>query len=230
MAIHAPQRTVELAGVRSHAASMFRFNAIFTAVIFTALAWPALAQISSPPPATAPTPLVTAEPLALTLEREKFEYQKQLETEKLAVERLKAWATGGSILLPLALGILTLAWQTRTANKLKDREAKDMFELKAAEILFEGDNTRATKNRAKALTVLFPERFPKDFGDAFEPSQFGGPRFEAKLEVFKAACTKVSTPEEVYRVWHALFPGDNWIKPLVSGLAEKHNDDTQKTT
>lgn len=165
------------------------------------------------------SPTIATEAVALTLEREKFEYQKQLETQRLEIEHLKAWLTGGSILLPLLLGVLTLAWQTRSANKLKDRDAKDMFELKAAEILFEGDNTRATKNRAKALTVLFPGRFPEDFGDAFEPTQFGGPRYEAKLEVFKAACSKVQTPDNVYDVWHSLFPGDNWIKPLVQKVA-----------
>lgn len=149
------------------------------------------------------------------LEREKFEYQKALEEKKLEVEQLKAWLTGGSILIPLLLGILTLGWQSRTAAKLKDRDAKDAFELKAAEIVFTGDSTRATKNKAKALTLLFPDRFPANFGDAFEPTQFGGPRFEAKLEVFKAACSKVESPSEVYQVWHQLFPGDNWIKPLL---------------
>jgi hypothetical protein len=149
------------------------------------------------------------------LEREKFEYQKVLEDKKLEVERLKALLTGGSILIPLLLGIFTLAWQSRTATKLKDRDAKDTFELKAAEIVFTSDNAHGTKNKAKALTVLFPDRFPANFGDAFEPTQFGGPRFEAKLEVFKAACSKVESPSEVYQVWHQLFPGDKWIEQLL---------------
>lgn len=164
------------------------------------------------------------------LEREKFEYQKALEEKKLEVEQLKAWLTGGSILIPLLLGILTLSWQSRTAAKLKDRDAKDAFELKAAEIVFTGDNTRATKNKAKALTVLFPDRFPANFGDAFEPTQFGGPRFDAKLEVFKAACSKVESPSEVYQIWHQLFPGDNWIKPLLpnSPLNTDAGDETAR--
>ncbi|MDP3655281.1 MAG: hypothetical protein Q8R67_26775 [Rhodoferax sp.] len=156
-----------------------------------------------------------AVPETANLEREKFEYQKSLEDKKLEIERLKAWLTGGSILIPLLLGVLTLAWQSHTAAKLKDRDAKDAFELKAAEIVFTGDNTRATKNKAKALTVLFPDRFPENFGDAFEPTQFGGPRFEAKLEVFKAACLKVESPSEVYQIWHQLFPGDKWIAQLL---------------
>jgi hypothetical protein len=173
------------------------------------LAWPGTIA-----PAPAASSSATSE--LLILEREKFEYQRTLEGEKLAVERLKAWLTGGSILIPLLLGILTLAWQARTAAQLKDKDARDAFELKAAEIIFAGDNTRATKNKARALTVLFPGRFPPNFGDAFEPTQFGGPRFDAKLEVFKAACRKVESPEEVYKIWRDLFPGDNWVKVLLN--------------
>ncbi len=153
---------------------------------------------------------------ALKLEREKFEYQKILEDKKLEVEQLKAWLNGGSIVIPLLLGAITLAWQSRTAAKLKEREARDAFELKAAEIVFTGDSARATKNKARALTVLFPKRLPSNFGDAFEPEKFSGPRWEAQLEVFKAACSKVQSSEEVYKIWYQLFPGDIWIKSLLS--------------
>lgn len=202
--------------------TLLKLIIIFVATFLTTQVCAAVAQ-STPHASTQapPTPPLSSDTTALKLEREKFEYQQQLESQKLEVERLKAWLTGGSILLPLALGVFTLVWQTRTANKHKDRDAKDMFELKATEILFEGDSTTATKNRAKALTVLFPGRFPENFGEAFEPTQFGGPRYEAKLEVFKAACSKVQTPEEVYRIWHSIYPGDQWIKHLVPELAGK---------
>ena len=150
------------------------------------------------------------------LEREKFKFQIQLEQEKLSVERLKGWLTGGSILIPLLLGIITLAWQTRTTAQLRERESRDAFDLKAAEIVLASDSTHATKNKSRALSLLFPERFPTTFGDAFEPKKMGGPRFEAKLEVFKAACEKVTTTEEVCGIWLKLFPGDEWVRPLVS--------------
>ncbi|GGA37377.1 hypothetical protein [Dyella nitratireducens] len=163
-------------------------------------------------------------------ERDKFEYEKSFKERELQVERMKAWLTGLSILVPLGLGMLTLAWQTSSANRLKDREAKDAFEMKAAEIVFTGNSTIATKNRARALTVLFPNRFPESFGEAFEPRKFtaGGPKYEAKVEVFRAACAKANTPREVYQVWYALFPGDEWIQQLVkdsgSELAEDYED------
>lgn len=166
---------------------------------------------------------------AMKLEREKFEFQIQLEAQKLEVERLKSWLTGGSIVLPLLLGIFTLAWQTRSANRLKDRDAREMFELKATEIVFRNDSPGGTKNRARALASLFPGKFPESFGDSFEPSKFGGPSIESKVEVFKAACTKVQTPEDVYSIWYALFPGDTWIEPLVLGLTKRQCDEARET-
>ena len=52
-----------------------------------------------------PKTAITFELDASKLESEKFEYQKALEEKKLGVEQLKAWLTGGSILIPLVLGI-----------------------------------------------------------------------------------------------------------------------------
>lgn len=195
-----------------------RIIPIFAAILFSTFAVSSVRAQTVPAGVTASASVSTQATLGaeqIKLEREKYEYQKSLETQKLEVERLKAWLTGVSVLLPLALGVLTLYWQGRTANKLRDREAKDNFDLKAAEILFQTDSSVGTKNRAKALTALFPGRFPENFGGEFQPTQFGGPRFEAKLEVFKAACGKVSTPDEVYGIWHRLFPGDKWIEPLL---------------
>jgi hypothetical protein len=204
-------------GNRPHRTVMTRHGLLAMVVLTASIGSSLAAQSIRQGPAT--TSVVKSGDSDLqTLERAKFEYQKQLEDEKLVVERLKAWLTGGSILIPLALGVFTLWWQTRTANAIKDREARDTFELKAVEILFSSDGAVGTKNRARALRSLFPGRLPENFGDGFEPTQFGGARYEAKLEVFKAACTKVTTPEDVYRVWFALFPGDKWIKPLVPGL------------
>jgi hypothetical protein len=159
------------------------------------------------------------QPSSSEIERLKFEFHKANEYEKLQVERQKAWISGAALLIPLLLGVFTLYWQSRSAMRLREREANDAFELKAAEIVFEGDNTRATKNKARAMRVLFPDRLPPDFGDDFEPSQFGGPRYDAKVEVFRAACAKVQSPAQVYRVWQQLFPADDWIKPLASGEA-----------
>ena len=186
---------------------------IVIALAIAVLLAPAMAgQVGSPTSTVASTvPTAASAPEAIQLEREKFAYQKELEEKKLEVERLKAWATGGSILIPLLLGIFTLAWQSKATSLQRDRDARDAFELKVADIVLSGNNTVATKNKAKAFVALFPNKLPSNFGDAFEPEKFGGPRYESKLEVFKAACEKVQAPEEVYEIWRRLFPQDAWL-------------------
>jgi hypothetical protein len=159
----------------------------------------------------------TRSPESIELEKLKFEFEKGLEANKLAIEREKMWITGGSLLIPLLLGVITLAWQSWTTAKQKERDASDAFELKAAEIIFKSESPLAARNIARAIAFLYPNRLPKEFAKAFDPKQFtgGGARYEAKLEVFKAACAKVQTPDQVYNIWFKIFPGDEWIKPLV---------------
>jgi hypothetical protein len=152
----------------------------------------------------------------LRLEREKLDFQKKLEKQKLEIEQQKLWAASLSVGVPLLIGVLTLLVQ----GWLRRKDSRDAFELKAVEIIFSADNPVGTKNRAGALKGMFPERFNENFGNGFAPSQFAGPRYQAKLEVFKAACEKAETPEEVYKIWASIFPGDEWIKPLVNKKPE----------
>ena len=161
---------------------------------------------------TAPV-VVTSE----RLEREKFEFQKKLELEKLKIERSTAWLTGGSILIPLLLGVVTILWQSRSAMKIKDRDARDAFELKVAEIVFASETARGIRARAVALADLFPNRLPATFADKFVPEKFDMPRYQAMVEVFRAAVSKAATPKEVYEMWNLLFPGDDWLEPLLHG-------------
>jgi hypothetical protein len=81
----------------------------------------------------------------LELARQQFEFQKAIENEKLGTEKLKAWLTGGSILLPLLIGLGGIYWQVRSAfdlkakdlvsaRQLKEFEVKKAFELKELEV------------------------------------------------------------------------------------------------
>lgn len=136
------------------------------------------------------------------LEERKFEFQQKLELEKqnlelqkLDVERRKTWITAGSVAVPLLIGIVTLiagivtlVVQSGSTLKLKQREASNAFELKAAEIVMEGGSPQATKGKARALAKLFPESLPKDFGSAFDPSTYGA-GYEILLDPKKAGLT-----------------------------------------
>lgn len=182
---------------------------IITFFLFTTLVFGVSTQIAQTEKKVFP------ETETVKLEKMKFEYQKVLEEKKLQVERLKAWLTGGSIIIPLLLGLSTLIWQSKNTLKLKKTEAQDAFELKAAEIVFMGDSPRATLNRAKALKELFPNRLPANIGNTFEPGKYSGLRFEAWLELFKVVCSKVQSPKEVYEIFYELCPEDKWIKKIL---------------
>ncbi len=114
----------------------------------------------------------------LSLEEKKLEIEK----EKLKVERLKAWTTGGSIVISLLIAALTISFgvwsqhkQTMTQIDLQDKQAKSQFEIKAAEIVMNTNTPRVTHNKAKALLALFPERLPKNFAESFEAGNFSEP-------------------------------------------------------
>jgi len=158
---------------------------------------------------------------AIALERLKFEFQKVLEREKLEVERMKGWLTALSIFVPVCLGLITLAIQLSSARKLREREAKDDFDLKAAEIVLTSETPRAAENKARALALLFPGKLPPNFAEGFRPENFGGPPYVPKIEMFKAASAKAQTSQEVFTMWHLLFPNDDWIKPLFSIVSKE---------
>jgi hypothetical protein len=184
------------------------------------LAFSSLAIAQPNPPVPTSPPAIQFEETRFAFQKEmaekQFSFQKELEERKVAGEKekakLTAWLNGGSILIPLLLGVVTLAWQSRSAQKLKEKEAKDAFELKLVDVIFAGDTIRTTKNKIQILQSLFRDRIPENFARDLKS---GGPRYEAKVEVFKAACAKVAKPEDVYRIWSQLFPGNEWIKPLL---------------
>lgn len=66
-------------------------------------------------------------------------------------------------------------------------EAKDGFELKAAEIVSDAEHALATRNKISALSTLFPRKLPEAFEKAFEPGfagQYNGLRVDGMLDLF----------------------------------------------
>ena len=192
------------------------------------LARPALAEAQQAQigPA-APDQTVPAQTIAL--ERSKFEFHKELERKKLEVEQTKAWLTGASILTPILLGWITLVLQLRSTYKLRERQAKDDFELKAAEIAMAAETPSAARNKALALAALFPGRLPSNFADEFRPEKFSGQTYVPKVEVFRAASAKAQTPQEVIMMWHLLFPAHDWIESLLAMPPQPPTKDQSET-
>jgi len=100
----------------------------------------------------------------IELERERFEFDKQLEQKRLAVEQLKAWLSGASILIAVLIGVLMVHY----ALKQQEKRARSLFELKAIEIVMSSNNAADMVSKAKTLRTLFPERLSEEFTRSIE--------------------------------------------------------------
>lgn len=122
----------------------------------------------------------------LKLETEQAGFNRQLELQKLEMEKTKAWITGGSMMVPLMVAAFTLAlgvWnqnqQARLQRETQERAERAQFELKAAELVLNEKGPVGAKNKAKALQALFPDKLPKDFVSSFNPADFEGKKPES---------------------------------------------------
>jgi hypothetical protein len=174
------------------------------------------------------------ETLKLELERQKFVETNAAEKERARIEWAKldfeksnasrviltSMAPLLGSLLAIALGIITLGIQVRQQKEIQKLTAELQFEIKAAEIAFEGKTPAAVKNRAGLLKKIFPDRLPKDFiAESFEPTQYGGKteNSESKKQFLELLAKYPEQQKMVYEVWKALFEED-WIekvKPLI---------------
>lgn len=149
----------------------------------------------------------------VSIEREKL----QLEREKLEVEKQKAkWTAIG-----LGVPVVALAATVMLGIWTQDRKGRDDFALKAAEILMAGDSPVATHNKAKALSVLFPSRLPRDFAKSFDPDAFGRSEpdtLASKRDLVTLMAAHPPEAERILAIWKAMFPGDAWLPEVEANL------------
>jgi hypothetical protein len=146
-------------------------------------------------------------PDIVALEREKL----ALEREKLEVEKTRAKWTAISVVVTLLAAIFTVAFGLWTNHQ----QAKRQFEAKVAEIVMQSGSPDEALGRAQTFMAMFPDRLPKDFVKAFDPTEFTNQEMgvpETKKEFLKLLADKGLTKEEIVKVWKHLFPDDNWMK------------------
>jgi hypothetical protein len=163
---------------------------------------------------------------SLELEKQKFEFQKEIENQKFQLEIYKAILIAASIAIPLIIGIYTIHKQIGLAYKIKEVEAKNLFELKTAELLLSSKTPGQLHSKAKALIGLFPNApLPTDFikrVELFNPDEFYGASIEWKLELFKMLVESKENKDEIIKLWRQIFPNDKWIEK-VKNIIEKPN-------
>jgi hypothetical protein len=169
-------------------------------------------------------PSTAIEQEKLQLEREKHKTNLELEKQKLALEDKKAWISGASVLIPLLLGAISLAFGVWNHNKqaVLQREASNFqaaiqVQLKAAEIVLNAKGPAEVRNKARAMKSLLKEHLPDKFAEEFNPSDFSGkgPSVEGRKELLKLAVEHMDSRDDVVRLWLLLFPGDEWAAKLL---------------
>jgi hypothetical protein len=151
------------------------------------------------------------------LERERMDLERQrilLEQERLKVDRFKSWWTGISILIPLLVAAVTVAFNTWS----QVQQAQSEFELKAAEIVMNASGPAEARNKARALAALFPDRLSENFAgfaEAFDPDLYGGPDAEVKKELLRWIIANPEQKQEIVEMWVEVFPDDEWANDLL---------------
>ncbi|HMG04142.1 MAG TPA: hypothetical protein VK581_01700 [Chthoniobacterales bacterium] len=140
------------------------------------------------------------------LEERKF----ALERDKLRVERKKLWLMPLSFVTPVAIAAATIIFGFWSHHE----RAKADFDLKTAEIIMSSPTASGTRNRARALAALFPNRVSPNFADSFTPSDYGAPNIARQEKLLQLVVEHPERKEEIIAMWKRLFPRDSWADSL----------------
>lgn len=139
------------------------------------------------------------------------EQQLALEREKLKVEWFKAWWTGFSILVPLLIAVGTFFYNSQNQRE----QARVDFKLKAAEIVFNTQGPTEAKNKATAMTTLFPDYLSSDFAENFIPLDYGSPKISSsQIQLITLIIEHPDQRNEIIDMWLKVAPFDKWAEKL----------------
>ena len=142
----------------------------------------------------------------LTIEEQKL----QIELQKLKIEKSKLMWSSLLGIIPLLAVVFTIFYGVHSQRQ----QERTQFQLKAAEIMFNGKDAYEIRSRADILNMIFPDKLPADFSKKFYPDSLGYySRYEidAKLELLKMLVSKSKDRDEIIDNWKKVFPDDKWI-------------------
>jgi len=142
----------------------------------------------------------------LALEREKFEFERDLENRKLAQETRNRIISSLGIGIPVLVAGIGLIGTLLTTRANNDSE----FRLKAAELaLSDALGPSTIRQRAQALRDLFPDRLPANFADEITGGQYLlGTADEFRWQMLQQAAAKADCAAQVVGLWRdVLGPG-----------------------
>ena len=134
-----------------------------------------------------------------------------IENEKLAIEKSKMkWYISATI-IPLLAIIFTIFFGIYT----QQQNEKNMFQIKAAEIIFNSKDDYEAKDKITILKQIFPDKLPKDFSKSFKPYPFDSYEVNSKKDLLKLLTADHNKNKEIILNWKKAFPGDLWVNDLI---------------
>jgi hypothetical protein len=144
---------------------------------------------------------------SLAIEREKI----QIEHEKLKVARdqvsatirqlwLATTATGLSLLVAFGSVIISVRSLSQQAQ-LQARQAKDQFELKAAELVVSDNDPNMAYSRAITIQQLFPGRLKENWAARFKPEEYCHATYTDIIGFLNFVVAHPEQRQELARLW-----------------------------
>ena len=194
----------------------------FRALAAQAASVGAQAQAVSPSPAQS-TRLDSAR---LQLERDRFDFQQQVEKRQLELEErrlanerrnssLEFWkvlATTVAVFIPLLVVVWTVRSQLHLARLNRAQEvdrARANFQIKAAELVMASRSPGQARRRAALLESVYHEWIPAgSFTSKDELARFPGYMYDQKMELLRLMAAAPDRQGDTARIYALLFPDE----------------------
>jgi hypothetical protein len=147
----------------------------------------------------------------------------RVKIDESRTERNKALISGLAIAVPITIAIIGIWHESKNRRddakrELESQQASEklQFQLKAAEIALSAPDSGQVKQKAEALTQMFPKRLPEGWADRLDPNRFRfGPGRESRLELLKILAEYPNQRASILKIWGYFFPGDKkgWKEP-----------------
>ena len=162
----------------------------------------------------------------LQLERDRFDFQQQVERRQLELEErrlanerrnssLESWkvlATTVAVFIPLLVVVWTVRSQLRLANLNRSQEvdrARANFQIKAAELVFASRSPGQARRRAALLESVYHEWIPAgSFTSKDELARFPGYMYDQKMELLRLMAAAPDRQGDTARIYALLFPDE----------------------
>ncbi len=151
----------------------------------------------------------------LNLEQKKLELEESAQAITRRQVRFSLLTTLGSLLVALVSVLVSArsvsqqaeiqAKNAQISAMQQTHQAKDQFELQAANIVVNNDDPQIAYSKALALHELFPERISETWVRQFDPDKYCRPAYEDRVTFLKLATEHPVARRDLAQLWLTMY-------------------------